>query len=309
MSKKHKVADYNRKQGFFLFLMVIPFLVVVFLFHYKPLWGWRTAFYYYKPGLKLEDCEFVGWKWFTLLFSDKFYLRELKRVMKNTLGMNFLSMGLSWVGPLFAVFLAEIHSSKYKRVIQTLTTLPNFISWVLVYSIAFALFSYGDGLVNNILRKLGLSEGIDFLADPNHLWVKMWLWGSWKGLGWGAITYLAAIAGIDQQLYEAAMVDGASRMQRILHITIPGIVPTYIVLLVLSVGNMINNGIEQTMMFSNAFTIADLETLDYYVYNQGVIGGQYSYTTAVGIMKSFISIALMMAANWISKLVRGSTVV
>lgn len=304
-----KLKQHSRRDGFRLFLMVIPFLAMIVVFSYLPLWGWRYSLFNYKPGLDLMDCEFVGFKWFTLLFSDKFYRRDMIRVMKNTLGMSFIGLATSWLPMIFAIMLAEIHATKYKRVVQTLTTIPHFISWVLVYAIAYAMFSVNDGLINRVLVKLGVIEnGIDFLADPKHMWLKMWLWGTWKGLGWSAITYLAAISGIDQQLYEAAQVDGANRWQRIWHVTIPGLIPTFVVLLIIFVGNIISNGMDQYLVFSNPFTSSSIEVLDLYVYNQGVGSMQYSYTTAVGMMKSIISVTLMMAANWVSKLVRGSSV-
>lgn len=309
-AKINEISTAARKDGIRLFLMTIPFLVLIFIFSYMPLWGWRYSLYYYKPGLKLSNCEFVGLKWFGLLFSDKYYRRDMIRVLKNTLGMSFLGLGTSWMPMMFAILLSEVHAPKYKKLVQTLTTVPHFISWVLVYAIAYSMFSLGDGLINKILIKLGLSEnGINFLADPNHLWIKMWLWGTWKGLGWGAITYLAAISGIDQQLYDAAMVDGASRWQRIWHVTIPGLIPTFLVLFIISVGNIISAGMEQYLVFSNGFTSEHLEVIDLYVYNQGVQGQRYSYTTAIGMMKSVISIILIMSANGVAKLVRGDSVI
>ncbi len=296
-----------KKSGFRLFLMVVPLLALVFAFTYLPLWGWRYAFYDYKAGRALEACEYVGWKWFKLLFSDAYYRKELIRVMKNTLGMSFLSMILSWLPMVFAVFLAEITSKKYKKLVQTATTIPNFISWVLVYAVAYALFSVNDGFINRILQSLGKDQ-INFLADGDHIWIKMWLWGTWKGLGWSAVTYIAAISGVDQQLYEAAEVDGANRWQRMWHVTLPGLIPTYFVLLVLSIGNLINNGTEQYYAFQNPANKQAIEVLDLYVMNQGLGGQYYSFATAVGMMKSVVSLALLTFANWLSKAVRGESV-
>ena len=299
----------NRGAGFRLFLMTIPFLALIFTFSYYPLYGWRYAFYVYKPGLPLELCEYVGWKHFTLMFSNAFYRDDMLRALKNTLGLAGIGLATSWLPMMFAVLLSEIHSQKYKKLVQTLTTIPNFISWTLVYAIAFAMFSVGDGFVNKILIRMGvIEEGINFLAEQKGVWLKMWLWGTWKGLGWGSITYLAAIAGIDTQLYEAAVVDGANRWQRIWHVTMPGLIPTFFVLFIIGVGNILSSGIEQYYVFSNPMIRKQVEVLDLYVFNLGVGQSQYSYTTAVGAMKSVVAITLMSSANWLSKIVRGHSV-
>ena len=304
-----KIKHHNRSAGFRLFLMTIPFLALLFLFSYYPLYGWRYAFYVYKPGLPLELCEFVGWKHFTLMFTNKFYRDDMLRALTNTLGLAGIGLATSWLPMFFAILLSEIHSQKYKKLVQTLTTIPHFISWTLVYAIAFAMFSVGDGFVNKVLIKLGvIEEGINFLAEQKGVWLKMWLWGTWKGLGWSAITYLAAIAGIDHQLYEAALVDGANRWQRIWHVTMPGLIPTFFVLFIISVGNILSSGIEQYYVFSNPMIRKQVEVLDLYVFNLGVGQMQYSYTTAVGALKSIVAITLMSCANWLSKVVRGTSV-
>lgn len=309
VNKTHKSA--MKKSGFRLFLIVLPLLALIFLFSYVPLYGWSYSFFNYKAGRKLFDCEFVGWKWFTLLFSDKYYRANLIRVMRNTLAMSFIDIGTSWLPMFFAVFLAEITHKKYKKLVQTATTIPHFISWVLVYAVAYAMFAVGDGFVNRLLAMFGVVEkgsGINFLAETDHMWLKMWLWGTWKGIGWSAVTYIAAISGVDQELYEAAEVDGANRWQKMWNITLPGLIPTYFVLLVLSIGNLINSGTDKYYVFQNAMNKEWLEVLDLYIYNQGLKGGLYSYTTAVGMMKSVISICLLTVANWLSKVVRGTSV-
>ena len=177
-----RIKQHNRKAGFRLFLMTIPFLALIFLFSYYPLYGWRYAFYVYKPGLPLEKCEFVGWKHFTLMFTNAYYRDDMLRALKNTLGLAGIGLATSWLPMFFAILLSEIHAQKYKKLVQTLTTIPHFISWTLVYAIAFAMFSVGDGFVNKILIKLGvIEEGINFLAETKGVWLKMWLWGTWKG--------------------------------------------------------------------------------------------------------------------------------
>ena len=298
-----------KQRGFRLFLMIVPLLVLIFLFSYLPLTGWIYAFYNYKPGRPLFSCKYVGFGYFKDMFTDKYLFHDLCRVLKNTFGMSFLGIATSPLPMLFAVFLAEIRNKTYRKTVQTLTTIPNFISWVLVYSVAYAMFSVDDGLVNRLLMKMGLIDtGINFLASSSHIWLKMWLWSTWKGLGWSAIMYIAAITSIDQEQYEAAEVDGANRWQRIWYITIPGLMPTYFVLLIMSIANLINNGMEQYYVFQNAMNQDSIEVLDLYVYNQGIAGYNYSYATAISMLKSLVSVTLLFVANRISKLIRGESI-
>lgn len=223
-----------------LLMMILPFLVLVFLFSYLPLAGWRYAFYDYRPGFPLEKCKFVGFKWFLRLVETPAQTSEIIRVMKNTLGMSALGMLTSVCPMFFAISLSQVRSTRYRKTLQVLTTLPNFISWVLVFSVAFSLFSVDTGFINRLLIRMGvIDKGINFLADGNHMWIKMTLWNLWKSIGWNSILYLATLASIDQELYEAAQVDGANRFRQTLHITLPGLMPTFFVLLLLSIGNFI----------------------------------------------------------------------
>ena len=201
-----KAKRSNRKtaESKKLFLLILPFLILTFLFSYFPLHGWIYAFFDYRAPLKLSQCEFVGFKWFRTLFSNSTQISQLVRVMKNTFAMSLLGIATSFLPVVFAVFLNEIKCKWFKNLVQTLTTLPNFISWTLVYAVAFSLFST-TGMANSVLQHLGLiTEPIKFLDSGTHVWLKMILWSTWKGLGWGAIMYLAAIAGIDQEMFEAA---------------------------------------------------------------------------------------------------------
>lgn len=293
-----------------LFLMALPFIILVFVFAYFPLHGWLYAFYNYRPGISLKVTEFVGFKWFKSIIANEIQRGEVLRVMKNTMAMSSLNILAGTLPVFFAIFLSEIKSVRYKKMVQTLTTLPNFISWVLVYSFAFFLFNTNTGFINKVLIQIGLLDrGVNFLASTDYIWLKMTFWGIWKGLGWGAIIYLAAIAGIDQELYEAGRIDGAGRFQLIRHITIPGILGTYFVLLLLSIANFINNGMEQYFVFQNAMNKETIEVLDLYVYNIGLGGGSFSFATAVSMLKSVISVFLLFFANSLSKLVRGETII
>ncbi|WEG09391.1 ABC transporter permease subunit [Microbacterium horticulturae] len=292
-----------------MFLCIVPFLVLVFLFSYFPLYGWIYALFDYKPALGLSGSEFVGLQWFRMLVSSPTQLAEIGQVLLNTLAISFLGIATSILPLGFAVFLNEVRTPWFRNAVQTLTTLPNFISWVLVYMIAFSLFS-STGLVNSVLNDWGLiSTPIKFLDTDQHIWLTMTLWSIWKGLGWGAIIYLAAISGIDQSLYESARIDGAGRFQTMWYITIPQLMPTYLVLLLLSVANLLNNGMEQYFVFQNAFNKEHIQVLDLYVYNIGITGNSLSMATAIGMLKSVISVILLFTVNAIAKRVRGASIV
>jgi putative aldouronate transport system permease protein len=300
------------KQKYFLFLLMLPFIVLCFIFAYLPLWGWRYGLFNYKPGRDLNRDNFVGLKWFTYLFQNASSKNDIIRVMKNTLAMSGLGIATSWMSMAFAIFLSEIKTTKYRKVVQTVTTIPNFISWVLVYAFGFAIFA-SDGLVNQLLINWGIIDtGINFLLESSHIWLKMLAWGIWKGLGWGAIIYLAAISGLDQQLYEAATVDGAGRFKRMWYITVPGLLPTYFVLLMLAIAGVLNNGMEQYYVFKNAVNKSTIEVLDLYVYTLGLGTGGTSniaLATVVGMLKSIISVVLLFLANGLSKLVRKESII
>ena len=291
-----------------LFLLVLPFIVLVVLFCYYPLYGWMYAFYDYKPPKTLANCQFVGFKWFASLVSSQTKIDQIVQVLKNTFAMSGITLGTSWLPMLFAVFLNEIRGVKFRKFVQTVTTLPNFVSWVMVYSIAFSLFN-STGMMNSLLMKLGLTDTpILFLQSSEHVWFTQWLWLTWKNLGWAAIMYIAAISSIDDELIQAAKVDGATRMQVIWHITIPSLLPTYFVLLVLNVANFLNNGMEQYYVFQNAFNKQYIQVLDLYVYNLAMGSGGYSVSVAISMLKSLVSLVLLIVVNKASKSIRGESI-
>lgn len=297
------------KRGFRYFLWILPFLILVFLFSYFPLHGWIYSFFDYKPPKSLADCEFVGLQWFQMLFANKTQVSQLIQVMKNTFAMSSLNILTSFLPLAFAIFLNEIKCKKFKTFVQTFTTLPNFISWVLVYSVAFSLFS-STGMVNTLLENIGIiTEPIKFLDSDTHTYLWMLLWNLWKGLGWGAIMYLAGIAGIDQELYEAASIDGANRFQLMRHITLPALMPTFFVMLMLAISNFLNNGMDQYFVFQNSFNKEHIQVLDLYVYNIGMTGGSYSMATAISMLKSVVSVALLTIVNFVSKKTRGESII
>ena len=296
-----------------LFLMMLPFLIAVFLFAYLPLYGWSYAFYNYKFGIPLSDQEFVGLKWFREMWTNQANRENIVRVLKNTFGMSGLNLATSWLPMIFAVFLNEVTNSRFKKTVQIFTTLPNFISWALVFSFALCLFAMDTGIWSKFMLGIGaIKEPVVWLNSSEHIWIKMWAWSTWKGLGWGAIMYLAAIAGIPQELYEAAKVDGANRWHQMRYITLHSLLPTFFVLLLLSISNILNNGMDQYLVFQNPMNKQTIEVLDLYVYNITIASRGttlYSFATAIGILKTIGSVTLLFSANFVSKKLRGESIV
>lgn len=300
----------RRIQGYKEFLLILPFVALVAVFAYYPLYGWIYSFYDYRPPISFSWDSFVGLKWFRMLFQNKSYMSQTLAVLRNTFAMSGIALMFSWLPMFFAVFLNEIKFKPFKKFVQTATTLPNFISWILVYSVAFLLLS-NNGMVNSMLQGGGLIDRpIDFLKDSSHMWFKMWLWLTWKNLGWAAIMYIAAISGIDEGIYEAAKIDGASRLRCVWHITLPSLLPTFFVLLLLNISNMLNNGMEQFFVFQNAWNREYIQVLDLYVYNLATSKPPvYSISTALSMLKSVVSLALLFAANGVSKAIRGESII
>lgn len=300
-NRRKKLRNGNR-----LLLLALPFLILIFAFSYVPLFGWIYAFYKYKPGFSLWQCEFVGFDNFITLFTRR---KEVLRVLRNTLVMSGLGLATSWVPMAFAVFLNEIKNTGLKKVVQTMTTLPHFVSWIIVYSLAFAIFST-DGMISNLHKMLGLNTEVNNpLGDGDIVWIFQLFLSIWKTTGWNAIIYIAAISGIDQDLYDAASVDGAGRFQKMRYVTLPGLMSTFFVLLLLAISNILSNGFDQYFAFYNPMVADKIEVLDYYVYKVGIILNDYSTSTAIGIMKTFISMALLFTANFFSKKIRGEGIV
>jgi len=289
-----------------LLFMAIPCFLFVVTFSYIPILGWIMAFFNYKPGLNLFQCDFTGLKYFKMAVSDPNVLLSLR----NTLAMSCLGIITSPLPIVFAVFLSEIRSKTYKRLVQTFTTLPNFISWVLVFSIFFAMFSVTDGMVNKLLHTTlhWLNQPVNPLINDGAAWFIQTGISIWKSIGFGAIVYLAAISGIDPEMYDAADVDGAGRFKKMWYITFPGLIPTYVTLLLLSIGSLLSNGFEQFYMFYNAMVSDHLTVLDYYLYQLGIAMNNYSLSTAIGISKTLVSVILIMSANYIVKRVRGTAI-
>ena len=272
--------DPKKARSYREFLYILPFILLVLVFSYFPLYGWIYAFHDYQPPKPITAETFVGLKWFHYIVSNPVRTADVLRVLRNTFAMSGISLLFSWFPMIFAVFLNEIKCRPYQKFVQTVTTLPNFISWVLVFSIAFNVFG-SNGAVNSVLMDLKVIEKpISFLKSKDHLWFKMWL--------------------------EAARVDGATRMQIIRHIIIPSILPTYFVIVMLNIASFLSNGMEQYYVFQNDFNRKYIEVLDLYVYNYARSSiKNYPLSTAISMLKSIVSVALLAVTNTVSKLIRG----
>ena len=288
-----------------LLLLAAPFVVYMIIFCYIPLAGWALAFLDYKPGIPLNQTPFVGLDNFRYIFE---FGSDIVNALRNTLAMFGLNLLTSPLPVVFAILLTEVPSRRFQRFVQTVTTIPNFISWVIVFSLAFAMFST-YGAVNTVLGALGISnKPVNVLANPDIVWYFQCALGIWKGLGWSSIVYFAAITGVDTELYDAATVDGANRFQRIWYITVPSVSETYIVLL-LSVCNFLSSGLDQYLVFYNALVAEKMEVLDYFIYRIGLQQADYSFGTAVGILKSGISIGMLFGVNALAKKIRGNSII
>lgn len=297
--KKNRISLRLLYEQKYLILMSLPFVIWAFIFRYLPLWGWTMAFQNYKPGKSFSEQKWVGLQQFTTLFKEPdFYL-----ALRNTLAMSILGFILNFTIPIiFALLLNELRLIVFKKTIQTISYLPHFISWVIAASLVSTMLSTDNGLVNEILVNLHLiKEPIQFMAMPKLFWWVVVLADLWKEMGWNTIIYLAAIAGIDMQLYEAAKIDGAGRIKRMFNVTLPSIRSTIVVILVMNVGWLLNIGLERQMLLGNAVVQDYSLVIDLYALNYGLAVGRYSFGTAIGIFKSVISVILVLFANKVAK--------
>lgn len=290
-----------------LTLMVIPFILFIVVFGYIPILGWSMAFVRYIPGIPILESKFIGFNNFKLLFG---FASDFPRIIINTLAMSFLGILFSPIPVILALLLSEVKNNRFRKFIQTATSLPNFISMVIVFSLFFQMFSLDGGFINEILLKLKIiDQPLNILGNPEITWYVQTFIGLWKGAGWSAIIYIAAIASIDQEQYEAARVDGANRFQQAIHITLPGIIATYVVLLLLSMANILSGSFEQIYVFHNPLVASKIENLDYYAYKIGLGMYDFSLSTAIGMFKSLLSIILLFVFSKISKTLTGSSVI
>jgi putative aldouronate transport system permease protein len=284
-----------------LILLSIPFVIYVLIFCYVPLFGWIMAFQKYKPKTGILHSEFVGLSNFKFLFTNANGM--FINVIRNTVAMGLINLVLGTIFAIgFAILLSEFRFTTGKKVIQTISYLPHFLSMVIVTGIVYDVLRMENGMLNNFLTAIGaIDSNVNWLAEPKYFW---WICGFanlWKETGWNSIIYLAAITSINPDLYEAASIDGAGRLSRIWHITLPGLKPTIIILLIMNVGNVLNAGFEIQYMLGNGLVQEVSQTIDIYVLKYGIGKGNYSLGTAAGIFKSVVSIILIWASNFAAK--------
>lgn len=296
-------ASFKRYWQLYL-LLLVP-IVYFIIFRYGPMEYIITAFKKYKINVPVWEMEWAKNKkketdiffYFKQAFQDNQFLRALK----NTVVLNVLDLIVGFPAPIiFALILNELVFKRFKKVIQTVAYMPHFLSWVIIYSLSLRIFATDDGLINMLIQKLGGSP-IPFLGDEK-LWVVTYIFlGVWQNFGWGSIVYLASIAGINQELYEAASVDGAGRFKKMWHITLPGIKPTIVVLLIMNLGNILGGGFDRPFAMQNNLVLNTAEVISTYVYKKGVLAAQYSLTTAVGLFQSVVGVFFLLLANFISR--------
>ena len=282
-----------------LLIMSVPIILYIILFSYVPLWGWTMSFQNFRPAKSFFAQEWVGLKWFKFMFSDPVFLRTVR----NTVMMSLINTTLGFISAIgFALLLNEIRSVPFKRITQTISYLPHFLSWVIVTGLVSTMLSVEDGAVNNLLITLQIiKEPILWLSEPKYFWGIVGATYVWKELGWNTIIYLAAIAGIDPTLYEAAEIDGCGRWKKMYHITLPSIKPTIIILLIMSVGHILDAGFEMQYLLRNGLVQDVSDTIDIYMLMFGLQRSNYSLATAAGLFKNVVNISLIFAANEIAK--------
>jgi putative aldouronate transport system permease protein len=296
IKRKKGLLYYLQRDRYLYFLLVLPVLYF-FIFKYLPMYGVTIAFKEYNIFKGILESEWIGLDNFKEIFGTKLFFQAVR----NTFTLNFLDLLFGFPAPiLLALLLNELRSQRYKKTVQTLLYLPHFLSWVIIGGIVFQIFSPSYGLINNLLKSIGLAP-IPFLTSGPH-WVGTYVGvGIWQNIGWGTIIYLAAIAGVPQELYEAAEMDGANRVKKIWHITLPCIRPTIVILFILNIGRIAMIGFERPFVMGNHMVRNYSEVISTYVYRVGLEAGRFSIATAVGLFQSVVSLIFLILANMVAK--------
>lgn len=312
--ERHHSVSSKRKSGFIyevskdfkmnksLLLLVLPVIVWYVLFHYVPMYGIVIAFKNYSPMKGIMGSSWVGLYQFKEFFNSVYAWR----VIRNTLIINFYQLIFAFPAPIIlALLLNEVKHTVFKKAVQTVTYLPHFISMVVICGMIVD-FTTKDGLINNILALFG-GERISFLLKPE--WFRTVYVGSgiWQGIGWGSILYLAALTAIDTEQYEAAAIDGANRWRRFLTVTLPGIMPTIVIMFIMQIGRMMSEGAEKVILLYNPTTYETADIISSFVYRRGLVESNYSFSAAVGLFNSLVNLILIVSANWISRKVNDTS--
>nr|WP_273841032.1 sugar ABC transporter permease [Halalkalibacter alkalisediminis] len=299
LPKVDKRAELMRKikKNKWLYLMIAPGILYFFVYKYIPMYGLIIAFQDYKPYLGITGSEWVGFQHFERLFTSP----EFWMIFRNTLVLFALQILVFFPIPIIiALMLNEVRNQMFKKSVQTLIYIPHFMSWVVIVSISFVMLTLDGGIINSVLEALGFQK-INFLMNPDTFRPMYIIQVIWREAGWGTIIFLAAIAAVDPQLYEAAKMDGANRLRQAWHITLPAIRSVIVVLLILKIGDVLELGFEHVYLLLNASNREVGEIFDTYVYTAGLKQGQFSYSTAVGFFKGIVGLILVMVANWLAK--------
>ena len=284
------------RQHWLAYLMVIPAIGLLFVFHYIPIYGIVIAFKNYKPRLGIMGSEWVGLEHFIKFFTGAHF----PMLLKNTLTISIYSMAVGFPAPIIlALLLNEVRHAPYKKVVQTISYMPYFISTVVICGMLKSFLAY-DGLAGALMKLVGM-EPQSLLSDPKAF-PSIIVWsGVWQGIGWNSIIYMAALSAIDQQLYEAARIDGCGRFRQAIHVTLPGIVPTIIILLILSLGSLLSVSTDKILLLYTPLTYETGDVFGTYTYRLGIRGGKYDFTAAVGLAETVVNFLLVIFFNWVSK--------
>lgn len=283
--------------------LVLPWIAWLALFCYVPMYGVVLAFKDFNYSAGILGSPWAGWTHFRMFVESPDFLT----ILRNTLSISFLKLLIGFPVPIvFALLLNELAGGRFKKFVQSVSYLPHFLSWVLVSGIVIRLLSVEGGAVNTLLASLGIAkEPIIFLGEPNYFWSVLVLSDIWKEFGWSSILYLAAIAGISQDQYEAAMVDGAGRLQRMIHVTLPSIAPTIVIVFIFSLSGIMHSNFEQVYLLKNPMVAGVGEVIDTYIFTTGISQARYSYATAVSLFQAAIGFILIITTNWLSKRISG----
>ncbi len=294
----HKSTWQYVVQHKWLYFLILPGIIYFIMFRYIPMGGLIIAFKEYSPFKGIWASPWVGLEQFRKFFGTA----DFTRLLYNTLGISLLQLFLYFPAPIIlSLFLNEVRHSGYKRVVQTLVYVPHFVSWVIVASLTYQLFNVTDGVMNVIYKAISGGQTFDILSQASTFWGLIVGQDIWRETGYGTIVFLAALSSVDQELYEAARVDGAGRWRLMWHITLPAIRGTIIMMLILRVGGILNTGYEQIFLMRNDLNIARAEVFDTYIYTKGIRSGQYSFSTAAGMFKSIVGMIMVLLSDRVAK--------
>lgn len=295
LNEMSNLQFFIRHKG--LYLMLLPGILYFILFRYVPMGGLVIAFKNYTPFKGIWGSDWVGLAQFKKFFDTP----DFMRLLRNTLGISVLQLILYFPMPIIlSLFLNELRNDKYKRLIQTLVYIPHFVSWVIIASLTYQLFNQTDGVITYLMKTI-TGRSFDVLSSSSAFWGLIVGQDIWRETGYGTIVFLAALAGVDQEMYEAARIDGAGRWKLMWHITLPAIKGTVVMMLILRVGGLLNTGYEQIFLMRNDLNMEMADVFDTYIFTRGITNGQYSFSTAAGIFKSVVGIVMVLSSDWFAK--------